>query len=315
VSSGTAFFSRIWKRKLTLVSAGMIVFHLSFVTLLGGIVYNRLFFFQGILRLTEGETLPNGDPQSYDFVNHGRFFDFARLRGATTLVRLHRDYQVDGGNKRSAYEIAVGDEVPRRRSIIYVTEYLDHDGVRYFCLKEGYSLLVVLAEKGGKEIFGAHVPLQSYKQEDKTFRYASGTSKEETPFAFPPPPNDPRAGVHISFRPSAVKDREGEITFRVAPLGPDREPLPFHDGRVVVGAPFEAGGLSFTVPEVRYWVGIDVRRDPGLTLILGSLCGGMAGMAMIFAGRVRQGGARRRAATTSQSTPATAAAAAREEIA
>ncbi len=305
VSSAAAFFSRIWKRKRTLVSAGMILFHLSFVALLGGIVYNRLFFFRGVLRLTEGETLANGELESYDEIQRGRLFDFSRLRGATTLVRMHRDYMVDGGNKRAAYEIAVGEGAPRPRKIIYVTEYLDFDGVRFFCLKEGYSVLLVVNEKDGREIFGMHVPLQSYRQKDGSYRYASGTAKEEVLFVFPPPPEHPRADVHLSYRPSTVKDREGEVTFRVTPVAPHGAVMPVgthgdpgaeRTGRVRVGAPFDAGDVTLTPREIRYWVGMDVRYDPGLTVILASLCFGLGGMALTFVGRIRQGSARRRAA-------------------
>ena len=351
VSSFTAFFSRIWKRKLTLVSAGMILFHLCFAALLGGIVYNQLFYFRGVLRLTEGETLANGEVESYDSVEHGRFFDFGRLRGATTLVRMHRNYEADGGNKRAAYEIAVGDAIPRRRSVIYVTEYLDHDGVRYFCSKEGYSVLLILSEKGGREIYGAHVPLQSYRQPDGSYRYASGTSTGEVVFDFPRPPERPLVGVQMSFRPSTIKDRDGEIAFRTwtpgtaappapaahgaspDPFGAHEDPLtpppedhggaanphgapqgspgapnahgaaadphgaappPGREGRVIVGAPFDAGDHTLTPREIRYWVGMDVRYDPGLTVILSSLCFGLAGMVVTFVGRIRQGSARRR---------------------
>jgi hypothetical protein len=356
VSSATAFFSRIWRRKLTLVSAGMILFHLSFVAMLGGIVYNRLFFFTGLLRLTEGETLPNGDPASYDYVQQGRFFSPSRLRGATTLVKMHLNYEVDGGNKRAAYELAVGEEAPRKKSIIYVTEYLDVDGVRYFCSKEGYSVLLVATGKDGAVVGGAHIPLQSYKQPDGSFRYAAGSAAEEMAFAFPPPP-DQRLDVGLAFRPSTVKERDGEVTLRVwgpgvldrflqdaaaanahgpaggklhaapasklaagtrphaqeaAPATPAL-PEPAWKGTVVVGAPFAAGDLTLTAREIRYWVGIDVRYDPGLTMILGSLVAGLCGMVLTFAGRVRQGGARKRNAEVA--TKSTPAAAAHEEMA
>src|SRR5512147_1816414 len=83
INVACCFFGRIWGRKITLISFGMIVFHLSFVVMLGGIVYNSLFYFRGVIRLTEGETLPSGELQSYDFVDHGRFFNLAKLGGET----------------------------------------------------------------------------------------------------------------------------------------------------------------------------------------------------------------------------------------
>src|SRR5512133_2434529 len=150
LSSGAAFFTRIWRRKLTVVSAGMILFHVSFLALLGGVVYDGLFHFKGTMRLTEGETLPNGKVESYDELEHGRFFDFGRLRGETTLRAMHRGYQVDGQDKRAAYEVVVEDGERREQGTIYVTRHLDFEGVRYFPSKEGYSLLVVLHERDGQ---------------------------------------------------------------------------------------------------------------------------------------------------------------------
>jgi cytochrome c biogenesis protein ResB len=289
VSSATAFFSRIWKRKLTLVSGGMIVFHLSFAAMLGGIVYNRLFFFDGMLRLTEGETLPNDRPDSYDLMDHGRFFDLSRMRGKTTLVRMHRNYKIDGGNKRAAYEIAVGEGRQPQRSIIYITEYLDVGGIRYFCAKEGYSVLVVVSEKGGQEIYGAYVPLQSLKQPDGRFVYAAGTASGPATFGLPPPPAPPRAQMLLTLRPNTVEDRQGEVTFAARSIARDGTPGAERKGSMVIGAPFDLGDVTLTPREIRYWVGINVRYDPGLAIILTSLCLGLAGIIVMFVGRLRQG--------------------------
>jgi cytochrome c biogenesis protein ResB len=292
VSSAAAFFSRIWKRKLTLVSAGMIVFHLSFAAMLGGIVYNRLFFFDGVLRLTEGETLPNGRPDSYDQIQTGRFFDPSTLRGETTLLRVHRDYKVEGQNKRVAYEIAVSDGDALLRRVIYVTEFLDVEGVRYFCQKEGYSVLLVMSEADGREIYGVHVPLQAMPMKDRGFVYATGSRTAMEPIPFPP--DRPRAALQLRFRPSTVADREGEVTFDVWPIQPDGKPGAPHGGTVVVGAELALGGLRFSPREVRYWVGMNVRYDPGIWVILSSLTLGLTGVVLTFVGRLRQGAARSR---------------------
>jgi hypothetical protein len=296
ISSATAFFTRVWKRKLTLVQAGMIVFHLSFVGVLGGVVYNGLFSFEGVLRLTEGETLPNGQPDSYDEVHHGRFFEFSRLRGETTLVKMHRNYQVDGGNKRAAYEVAVGEGDAAKRSIIYVTEYLDVDGVRYFCLKEGYSVLLVMLDGQGREIFGAHVPLQSFKRDDGGFEYASGTASGAAPFGFPPPPDHTRADIQMSYRPNTVVERQGDVGLQVMPVAATGAAASEKAGQVPVGGRFDAGGFVLEPREIRYWVGMSVRYDPGQNVVLASLCAGLVGMVLTFAGRVRQGSAVKRAA-------------------
>lgn len=297
VSSAAAFFSRTWKRKLTMVQVGMILFHVSFAAMLGGIVFNMLFHFDGVLRLTEGETLPNGRLESYDTVEKGRFFDPSRLGGETTLFEMHWNYRVGGQRKGSGYEIGIdGGGGSRTRAVIYVTEYLNHDGVRFFCAKEGYSVLLVMSGKDGAEIYGAHVPLQSFAQADGSYLYATGTSRGAATFPFPPPPDHPRASIFMSYRPNTVKERAGEVTFQIPSADAHGASSPERKGRVAVGEAFDAGEFTLTPREVRYWVGMNVRYDPGLPVILASLCAGLGGMLLTFVGRIRQGRSRARAA-------------------
>jgi hypothetical protein len=295
VSSATAFFTRIWRRKLTVVSVGMILFHVSFAALLGGVVFNSLFHFRGVLRLTEGETLPNGELDSYDLVEHGRFFDLARLRGDTTLVKMHSKYTVDGQDKRAAYEIAVGEGTAKTTGTIFITRHLEHEGVRYLCAKEGYSVLVVMSDKDGRELYGAHVPLQSIKHPDGGYLYATGSATAAESFPFPPPPEKPRAELLLSYRPSTVTEREGDVGFQLVPVAGAATSLTERTGQVLVGGQFDAGEFTLSPREIRYWVGMDVRYDPGQTVILASLCFGLGGMVLTFAGRVRQGPAKKRA--------------------
>jgi cytochrome c biogenesis protein ResB len=291
ISSGAAFFTRIWKRKLTVVSVGMIVFHVSFVALLGGVVFNSMFHFRGVLRLTEGETLPNGQIESYDLVEHGRFFDFGRLRGETTLVKMHSGYKVEGMDKRAAYEIAVGEGASKTTGTIYITRDLEHDGVRYLCAKEGYSVLIVMTDKAGHDVYGAHVPLQSIKHPKGGYLYATGSATE--PVAFPFPPEEPRAQLLVSYRPNTVVERQGDVGFQFLATG--RPITEERTAQVTVGQVFDAGDFKLSPREIRFWVGMDVRYDPAQNVILASLCFGLAGMVMTFVGRVRQGTARRRA--------------------
>jgi cytochrome c biogenesis protein ResB len=293
LSSGLTFLARIWGRKLTLVSVGMIVFHVSFLALLCGVVVNGLFHFKGVLRLTEGETLPNGSPASYDTVETGRFFDFARLRGETTLLKMHRGYKVDGRDKRAAYEIAVGEGTAKTTGIIYVTQNLDHGGVRYLCSKEGYSVGVVLHDRQGREMYAAMVPLQSMDRGAGRYLYSTGSAQAPGSFPFPPPPDPPAFLLQVVYVPDHQQDRAGQVEFSTWSPSASAADAPRASGKVPVGGMFDAGDYQLEAREVRYWVGMTVRRDPGLTLILSSLWAGLAGMTMTFAGRIRQDARRR----------------------
>jgi hypothetical protein len=294
ISSGAAFFTRIWRRRLTLVSGGLILFHLSFVALLGGVVHGSLFHFKGVMRLTEGETLPNGELESYDRVEAGRFFDFGRLRGETTLVKMHRNYRIDGDNKRAAYEIAVGEGADTQSSIIYITEHMVAGGLRYFCSKEGYSVLVLLYDQQGREQYGAWVPLQSITQAGGGRLYATGSATAPEPFPFPAPPEAPRFQLKLTYFPSVV-DREGQVDLEVSPLAPEGAGAQLRKRMVRVGERFDAGDFALAPLEIRYWVSMDVRYDPGLAVIMGSMGFGLVGMVLTLAGRLRQGGRKKAA--------------------
>lgn len=293
VNVACCFFGRVWRRKLTVVSFGMILFHLSFVAIFLGIVYNSLFFFRGTIRLTEGEVLRSSDPQSYDRIEAGRFFNFSRLKGETTLIRMHTGYRIGGEDKRAAYEVAVGEGSDITRGTIYITHKLTHHGVDYFNDREGYSLLVMLSDKGGKELYGAHLPLQSIRQKDGSYLYTLGYSHDgrlyTSPIKFPQPPEKPLFDLQLVYELSKLKERGGNVRFQLYPLtggGTQETGKPFAEGKAAIGEQFSAGEYSLSAREVRYWVAMTVRYEPGKPIVLASLWLGLAGMLITTLGRM-----------------------------
>jgi len=293
VNVAFCFFGRIWGRRVTMISLGMILFHLSFVAMLGGVVYNSLFYFRGTIRLTEGETLPSSDLQSYDAFDHGRFFAYSKLQGETTLIKMHRDYSVDGADKQVAYEVAVGEGLSKKQGLIYVTHKLDNNGFDYFRDKEGYSLLIMLYNNLGKELYGAHVPLQSLKQKDESYLYTTGTKEGPGPFPFPQDPLKPLFDLQVAYRPSLLKGREraGEAFYQVWTLQGDDLGPGGHavvERKAAIGSRVKVGGYYLEAKEVRYWVGMNVRYEPGKPIVLTSLWVGLGGMILTFIGRTRR---------------------------
>lgn len=288
VNVAFCFFGRIWGRKMTLVSLGMILFHLSFVAILGGIVYNSLFYFRGTIRLTEGETLPNGDLDSYDDSNRGRLFDLATLKGETTLVKMHSAYTVDGVEKRAVYEVIIGEGGRRTHDILYVTAPLKHRGFGYYNDNEGYSVLVILYDKRGKELYGAHIPLQSLKQSEEAYLYSTGTREGPGTLAYPHSPVDPVMDLQVVYIPTTIKELAGDAAFVVWPHNEIRKDndRPLAEGKVAVGKRFRAGDHFLEVREVRYWAAMSVRYEPGKPIVLASLWVGLGGMIMTFIGRM-----------------------------
>jgi len=285
------FFPRMWGRKLTITSLGMILFHLSFVAMLGGIVYNSLFYFRGKIRLTEGETLPSGQPQSYDYIEQGRFFNLSKLKGKTALIKMHTDYKVNGTSKRVAYEIAVGEESSGKQDIVYITKSLGHNGISYFNDKEGYSILISLYDKKGLEIYDAYVSLQSIKQKTGGYLYTTGSKVAPGSFPFPQTPLDPLFSLQAVYRPSVFKERGGDAFYRIWPLKKSEiagQDQPIAEGKAAVGEKFKAGEYYLSVKEVRYWASMNVRYEPGKPIVLTSLWVGLGGMVITFVGRLRK---------------------------
>ena len=91
-------------------------------------------------------------------------------------------------------------------------------------------------------------------------------------------------------------ERTGQVHFKLLPLGVAGLPPAEWKGLVPVGEPFEAGDHRLLAREIRYWVGMDVRYDPGLPVVFGGLVTGLVGMVLTFVGRLRQGTGKKRAA-------------------
>jgi hypothetical protein len=289
------FFGRIWGRRVTLISLGMILFHLSFVAMLIGIVYNSLFFFRGSIRLAEGETLPSGVLQSYDYAEYGRFFNFKQMKGDTTLLKMHTGYRADGSDRRAAYEIAVGEGAAKKQGVIYITKSMEHNRFRYFNDKEGYSVGIFLHDKQGKELYAAFVPLQSFKDMDEknntVIHYTTGTKEGPGSFAFPPEPLAPLFTLQVTYFPSQLNERSGEVLLQVWPLpAPDsaQGDKTIAYGKIPIGGKIAAGDYSLEVKEARYWAGMIVHHEPGEHIVLVSLWVGLIGMIITFIGRLRR---------------------------
>jgi len=293
INVACCFFPRMWGRKLTLVSFGMILFHLSFVVILLAIAYNSLFYFRGLIRLTEGEVLPSSDMQSYDAIDKGRFFSFSRLRGETSLIKMHTGYKISGEDKRAAYEISVGELKDRKRGIIYITNKLTHHGVDYFNDREGYSLLLMLSDNQGKDLYGAHVPLQSIRiGKDEIYEYSTGhrfdgeLKKDVIPF--PAPPEKTAFALQAEYIPSKFQERSGHVRILVYRLDDEGLPVrdkPLAEGEVRIGEKFHAGEYFLEAKEVRYWVKMMVRYEPGKPIALTFLWISLAGMIITTIGR------------------------------
>ena len=284
VNVAFCFFPRMRGRKLTAVSLGMIVFHLSFVAILLGIIYNSLFYFRGSIRLTEGESLPSGRRASYDTVQTGPFFSYSWLRGNTTLLKLYAKYIVGGADKQGTYEIEVGEGRAKKKGVVYITNSLSNNGFSYYNDREGYSVLLIVYDRQGKELYGAHIPLQSLKQKDDSYLYTTGTKVDAGNIPVPFDEGKALFRAQIVYHPNPAMERTGDIDFKVWSLSKN----PIGEKTVPVGKKARFGDYFLEVREIRYWAAMNVLFEPGKPIVLASLCAGLAGMVITTVGRMRK---------------------------
>jgi hypothetical protein len=139
--------------------------------------------------------------------------------------------------------------------------------------------------------------LQSIKQKDGSFIYSTGykdgdTVKQDV-ILFPAPPEKPLIALQLGYLLSKLKERGGDAQFAVFPLDLNEKPLfnkPLGEGKAPIGGKFNAGDYQLSAAEVRYWVGMTVRYEPGKPVVLASLWIGLAGMIITTVGRMLRGG-------------------------
>jgi hypothetical protein len=185
--------------------------------------------------------------------------------------------------------VIVGEGALKKQGIVYITHPLVYRGFGYYNDKEGYSLLLILYDREGNELYGAHIPLQSLKQKDDSYRYTTGTREGPGSFAYPQDPQEPLYALQVAYLPTQFKERAGNAVLQVWPFTqehPKQGDKPIAAGKVRVGERFKVGDHSLLVAEVRYWVAMSVRYEPGKPIVLASLWMGLAGMITTFIGRM-----------------------------
>lgn len=280
-------------RILRLSQIGTTIFHFGLVLLFVGVVYDQLFFFEGAIRLTEGETLNCSDPASYDRVKMGRFFQIPKLEelGELYFHKLHTSYLAEGKERGIANEIAVGQDVPEgKKRIIYVTMPLKYKGFEFYRdERDGFSPLFVLRDMQGRVLYGAYAPLQSIRQEDGTYLYRSGSALAPGSFNFPQEPDLPALfRLRTTFHPDKVNKMTGEVSFQVRPIAhgkeaDGREAKELFNGKAAFGERIKAGDFYLSMDEVRYWTSMNVNYRPGKGFIFGSFWVSFAGLILSLA--------------------------------
>lgn len=262
---------------LLLSQVGTTIFHLGLVVLFIGVVYDQLFFFEGTIRLTEGETLSCAERPSYDRVKVGRFFQIRKLGelGPLYFHKLHISYTEDGKDRGIADEISLGQDLRKGRNrFLYVARPFAYKGFELYRNEtDGYSPLFVLRDRQGKVLVGHYAPLQSIMQQDGTYLYTSGSFQAPGRFDFPQDPRlSPVFQLQTVYHPDKINKRTGDVSFQIWKAKPDNRGTfeELLNGKAAFGERVKVGEYMLSMDEVRYWTSMTLIYRPGLKIIFSS---------------------------------------------
>jgi hypothetical protein len=272
---------------------GSIIFHFSFVLLFIGVIYNSLFFFEGGIRLTEGESLSCGDEQNYDWMRKGRFFKIVKLQdlGEIYFHKLYPSYYVKNDYKGVANKIVLRpgmnqsgsyQESNKKEGIIYVNSPLKYKGFEFYQEMDGFSPLFVFRDEWRRVLGGGYAPLNAVRRSKGDFNYLGG-------FLFPlenplyyiwsvyfPKTKNEKAKVFLEikqiFSPSQSMHQNG--TYQ----GEKGKRL--FKGKVFLKEMASAGNFFISVDEIRFWSRMKIIYRPGLSLIFSSFWLALGGISL-----------------------------------
>ena len=108
---------------------------------------------------------------------------------------------------------------------------------------------------------------------------------------FPKTRTNPYASGDLSPLLAKERERGGEALFTMGQLNekaPGPEKHHHGEGKVPIGSRIEVGDYNLAAQEVRYWVGMTVRYEPGKPIVLASLWLCLGGMIITFIVRIKR---------------------------
>jgi|GEM_PF-3930712 len=257
------------------VLLGSLIFHFSFILLFLGVIYDNLFFFEGGIRLTEGETLSCSDEQNYDWIKKGKFFSPQKLKdlGEIYLHKLYPYYYFKGDYKGVANKIILRTKSNKKEGIIYVNSPLKYKRFEFYRDVDGHSPLFVFRDRWGRVLDGSYVPLHAVKRPDGSFNYTGG---------FPFPQGNPFFYLWSVYYP-ATKEEKAKFFLEIKQIpSPNQieEGRKLFKGKVSLKEMVPVGFFLVSVDEVRYWSKMKVIYRPGVSLIFFSFWLALGGISL-----------------------------------
>jgi cytochrome c biogenesis protein len=263
---------------------GSLLFHWSFLLLLVGVIYGKGFGFTGRATVIEGETWTEAHV-SYDLPpSEGRFFSESMHRAfRVRVLGFDADYHQSGVPRDfvSRVQIVEGDSVVQTGEV-RVNEPLEYEGVKLYQLGYGWAPVVEVRQQGrlltsGPAVFITDDPGDLSRPWRGVVKLPSLRPQVGIELRLLPDPRAALSGAPMleardpfmflqAYR-GDLRLTAAQSVFRLDKRGLER----WEGGGIRLGGTARLpGGLEISFPELREYTQFQVKRDPGLGLILAS---------------------------------------------
>ncbi|MFC2072907.1 cytochrome c biogenesis protein ResB [Chloroflexota bacterium] len=242
VATRSGVESHLFGEKGKLGEWGSIVFHLSFLVILLGILYSGVTRYVGSIVITEGQTVTEQHQEGFQI----------------RLDKFQATYHEGRTGTDYVAHLTVLDEgYVVKKEQVRVNQPLTYQGTTFLLERYGFSPRFVLRDAAGEELFNSFVNLRMLPLDSE-----DSFTIPETEFV-----------VWVKFYPDMIMDEGKMTTDSLLPNNPVMSLIVSSDEKTLFTGPlalddsakFENVSLSFV--DLRYWTQYRVVKDAGQALI------------------------------------------------
>lgn len=266
-------FRSVYRIEKTLLKArhlGSIIFHLALVLIMGAVILNYLYKFEGVFSLTEGQNASDS-PDNYFRTYEGPLYSEAYDRFEIGLVELIDSFTVG----ETTTNAALIELLPKGYSSSRIDTIATNQPMRYndlefhFGIHTGYSPELKLSDSAGNELLNAFVRLATQRS-DGTVHYADFVEILSGDFR-----------VELEVLPDSVNIDSSLIKINV-----DRDGRSLYLDTLRLNQTAEFDGNKIVISRLRRWCYVNVIRSPYLGLVFFGFWSALAGMVIGFVPRL-----------------------------
>ncbi len=247
---------------------GSIIFHLSLILIMAAIILNFLYKYNGVLAMTEGQTLIDR-PESYhrEFCGPLYIDEYDRFRISLISI-LNNNKDRSGPGESALIIVQTGSSSVEKE--ISTNHPLKRRGLEFhYGLKSGYSPEVLLTDSLENILFHSFVRIANRKENREQFH---------RDFIVVPENN-----IHLEIE--VKTDREPDIEYRIRAI---QDSVVLFAGLMIPDDTVTFDGYKLSIPRLRQWCYIDVVKSPFLNLVFFGFWSALAGLTLSFVGRLKR---------------------------